>query len=287
MSMKRNVKTKAGQRAAGTRRRLRLTKPVIVVLAVCLVAAGAATMRWEPLRRSVGLAPLVEPAVPQQGTGTPSKEYIYAGGRLIATEEPTAPNGPTPTGFTAEAVSAPSVSLTWSAPASGNVTGYVVERRHSPTAQPVEFQTGSSTPGFTDTTAAADAAYLYRVRALFAGGGTSGYSNSDLATTVVFTDAPLQGKQIKGDHLKQARRAVSAVRTLAGQTAATWTYPDPVSSPPSARRTIYLEDILELRTQLNPALTALGIAALGDDQTLARGLPVKGSHIEAVRDKLK
>jgi hypothetical protein len=43
----------------------------------------------------------------------------------------------------------------------------------------------------------------------------------------------------------------------------------------------------ELRTNLNPALSALEITPLLDDSTLVRGLPVKGTHIQAIRDKVK
>jgi hypothetical protein len=89
------------------------------------------------------------------------------------------------------------------------------------------------------------------------------YSNSDVATTVAFTDDPLIGSSdtqggpatiIYARHLTELRRAVNAVRALVpNMTAATWTYPDPVSSLPEQRRGIYLEDVQNLRDRLGEA----------------------------------
>lgn len=129
-------RVKAGERPAPARKRLRRGKAAIVApLVLCVIAAGAASLRWGPLRHAVGLAPAAGPAA--QTTPTPlqlAKEYVYAGGRLVATEEPTpVPSGPPPTNLVATS-SIPSsgqlvVRLTWAAPSSGATpNGYVVER---------------------------------------------------------------------------------------------------------------------------------------------------------------
>src|ERR1700760_2074582 len=129
-------RVKMGEKPAPSGKRLRWAKAAVIApLALCIVAAGAATsLRWEPVRHAVGLAPLSEPLA--QATPTPlqlSKEYVYAGGRLVATEEP-APTfaGPPPTSLSAttSTITPPSasVSVSWSAPASGTVTSYIVER---------------------------------------------------------------------------------------------------------------------------------------------------------------
>lgn len=95
-SKKRSVKAAAAARPASTRR-ARSPKYVAAALAACaLIAVSFAATRFEPVRRAVGMNPLT--AVPvQQPTPLPlSKEYIYAGGRLVATEGPLArpyPNG--------------------------------------------------------------------------------------------------------------------------------------------------------------------------------------------------
>lgn len=278
---------------------------VVAPLLLCVVAAGAAALRWEPVKHAVGLAPAAEPAA--QATPTPlqlAKEYVYAGGRLVATEEPAAtptptPAGPPPTGLAATqspTVTA-QVNLSWAAPASGTVDHYEIGRKGLVGDQ---FAVVGSTIGATTTfadAATADTAYLYAVRAVFSGGGRSDYSNTDLATTVIFTDDPLVGSSdphppaatiIKATHLNELRRAVSAVHALAGLGAVTsWAYPAPVSSPPEQRRPVYLEDVQELRTFLNPALSALGVTPLPDDTTLRRGLPVKATHLQDVREKVR
>jgi hypothetical protein len=148
---------------------------------------------------------------------------------------------------------------------------------------------------FTDSPGAGDVAYLYRVRAVFAGGGSSPDSAYDLATTVAFTDSPLQGIVIKATHLRELRRAVRAVRALAGQGEPAWTYPDPVSEPASARRAIYLADVTELRTQLDQALTALDQAlgvqtffqAYPAQPALAQHAPVYAAHFEQIRARVR
>jgi hypothetical protein len=242
---------------------------IAALSALVLVAASAAATRFEPVRRAVGMRPL-SAAPAQGGAQLPlSKEYVYAGGRLVATEEPTAtpmptPVGAPPTNFAAAfAPAAGGVTLTWTRPA-GSVTGYEVQRRHG--LGPADFTTipvGGNVDTFTDQTGENNASYVYRVRAAFAG-GYSDYSGYDLATAVAIGDDPIksQATVIKAAHLNELRRAVLAVRTLAGKGAPTWTYPDPVSSPASSRRAIYLADVTELHTQLDEALTRL-------DQALA------------------
>jgi Ig-like domain from next to BRCA1 gene len=202
---------------------------------------------------------------------------------------------------TASTINPPSatVTVTWSAPSSGTPTSYVVERaglagQFQQVGQPV----AAPTTNFSDTTASEGAAYLYRVKAVFSGGGTSDYSNTDLATAVAFSDDPLigagdpQGRPatvIKAAHLNELRRAVSAVHALAGLGAVTtWTYPNPVSSPPEQRRGIYLDDVQNLRDRLGEALAALGISAPAyRDPVLARGMAVKKEHFQQLRDAVK
>jgi hypothetical protein len=292
--MPKKSKKRAGEAGPGEspvarkrlRRRIKIT--AAAVFALCLIATGFAITRFEPVRRAIGLAPLFAPIAQQPGNLTLSREYIYAGGRLVATEEPTPPgSGPPPTNLLATATQPTSVGLTWATPSSGTIANYVVERAQNKDGP--FTQVGTAPQGqlsFTDFTAAADTSYLYRVKATYATGGSSDYSNRDIATTIIFTDASLQGGVIKADHLKEMRRAINAVRALAGLGVAAWTYPDPVSST-GLRRAIYLEDMRELRTNLNPALAALGLAQISEDSTLAKGLPVKAVHIQDVRDQVK
>lgn len=265
---------------------------IAALSAFALLAAVTATSRFNAVRRAIGLRPLTIASL-AQATPTPlplSKEYVYAGGRLVATEEPTpgatpTPVGPTPTNLIATANSYSSVSLSWTAPGAG-VIGYVVERKGALGTQ--EIPTGSTSPSFNDSTPPGDYAYLYRVKAVYAS-GTSLYSNQDLATTIVFTDNTLRGVTVKATHLTELRRAVNAVRALAGIGAASWTYPDPVSSPASQRRAIYLEDVTDLRARLDEALGPLGLPS-GDypaNPPLVRNQVVNADHFEQIRARVR
>jgi hypothetical protein len=276
-----------------------------------MAGAAYAATRFDPVRRAVGLSPLLAPTAQSQGGLPLSKEYVYAGGRLVATEEPTSaasptptPAGPPPTNLVAALTSADTPSavirVTWSAPSSGGVASYVVERagapgEFAPVGQPVVAPAAS----FDDAGVSEGAAYLYRVRAVFAGGGGSGYSNTDLVTAVAFTDDPLVGAGdpqnrpatvIRARHLTELRRAVSAVHLLSGLGAVeTWTHADPVSSPASQRRAVYLEDVKDLRDRLGEALGALGLAAPAylDPALVRQVTPVKKEHFQQLRDAVR
>src|SRR5947209_1391627 len=241
-------KGRAGNRPAQVKKSLRWAKAAVIApLVLCVIAAGAASLKWAMVRHAVGLASVTEPAA--QATPTPlqlSKEYVYAGGRLVATEEPTpVPSGPPPTSLIATAsVPTPgplSVSLTWSAPASGGtVTNYVVERAQTRDNTGLQFMplsppaTSLPTPQnpYLDQSASPGVVYVYRVMANFVGGGTSGYSNLDVATTVSYTgDDPLVGANhqpgqqasvVSALNLTELQGVVDSVRALAGLGRAAW-----------------------------------------------------------------
>lgn len=273
-------------------RRLAGKRAASIVLVLCVVAAAsAAAIRWEPLRRVVGLPPLAASLSPQQQGLPLSKEYVYAGGRLVATEEPTpVPAGPPPTNLVATtgtvAPPAATVNVSWSAPESGSPLSYVVERKGAGGQfQAVGLPVSAPTTTFNDTSATEGSAYLYRVKAVYAGGVSSVYSNTDLATAVAFTNDPLQVgvTAIYARHLTELRRAVDAVRTLAGVGLSSWQ-----SNPAPAQGGLVLAaHYLELRTNLNPALAALGIAQMPADSTLAIGMPVRVAHIQDVREAVR
>lgn len=278
------------------------------VLAACLLLMGVAlaATRFAPVRRAVGLAPLPAPAA--QGTGEPqlAKEYIYAGGTLVATEEaggqptPTpTPAGPPPSNLVAllDSVSGAtaSIDVSWSPPSSGGqVASYIVERKAAGgTFEPVGQPVLAPATNLNDGGVAEGSAYLYRVKAVFTSGGDSEYSNADLATAVAFTQDPLVGANdpdgrpatpIYARHLTELRRAVSAVHLLAGQGGVTsWTYPEP------SGRLIRLEDVSDLRERLGEALPALGMTAPAYvDPTLTRYVTaVKKEHFQQLRDAVK
>lgn len=285
-------------------------------LVLCAVAAVAAATRSPTVRRAVGLAPLAVATAPQATpTSLPlAKEYVYAGGRLVATEEPQpvatptpAPAGLPPTALVARA-SFPTndtarVELTWSAPASGPApVSYVVERAsakvlegvmtgYAQVGQPVTALPTPAAP-YVDPEAIPGAVYLYRVKAVY-GGGFSGHSNLDLATTFRYTgDDPLVGASqggpaspVRAANLTEMRAVIEAVRALAGVGAGAWK-DDPA---PLLRGRVLVAHFAELRTNLNPALAALGMVELPEPAAagVADRQPVRAVHVQDVRDRIR
>lgn len=269
---------------------------VAVALTLCLVGAGLVVGGGLGLKRGT---PANHPAgSPSTTQTTPAlyREYIYAGSRMIAIEEGAAAGSlAAPSGVEASGGNGAQVSVSWEATAGAD--HYQVERisRVSPessTTASSNVAAGGAVINFTDTVPPGTA-YLYRVRAADAAGNLSPPSNVDLATAVAFTDEPLQGRTattagtvIKAEHLRQLRQAVNAVRALAGLPDASWTHPDPASDP-AQRRNIFIADVLELRSNLDAALSILGLQRPYEtDPTLSGGL-VKAPHFQEIRDRVK
>jgi hypothetical protein len=255
---------------------------IIIALILCTLGAGLAIARFK--------APSLfraQPTSAPQGSlaaNNPSKEYIYAGGRLIATEEPTSTGGSSaaPTSLVATSASSAQINLMWAA--SSGAASYQVERSQSVNGPYTPLSPNPTTASFPDTSVTSGTAYLYRVRAVDSNGTPSAYSNLDLATAVSFTDEPLTSNVtiIKGQHLTELRQAVNAVRSLAGLTASSWTDPSPQGV--SIKRV----HIMELRSGLDQALTTLGLnAEMYTDPTLPTGSSVKAIHFEELRQRVK
>lgn len=257
----------------------------IVVVSLCLLLASAAALGGaSALRSSCYLATASLFAQSTPPPLTLSKEYVYAGGRLVATEEPTgATPAAGPTNLAAAATQATQVALSWSPPAAGTVDHYVVERTQNVGSSYVPLTPNPTTTGFTDGTAGAGVSYLYRVKAVFAGGASSGYSNTDLATTVIFTDDPLVAgvTTIKAQHLAELRQAVGAMRDLANLQAATW----PDQALPGVP--IKAAHVLELRASLDQALAALGLGVPPYTDPALAGVNIKKVHFEELRQRVK
>lgn len=199
--------------------------------------------------------------------------------------------GPAPTNLLATATSGTSVLLTWTAP-TGSISSYQVERSQSVNGSYTSLSSSPTTTTLIDFTASPGTAYLYRVRAVYTAGGHSNYSNKDLATTIIFEDDPLNPNGtktvIRAQHLIQLRQAVNAVRALAGLGQASWTYPDPVSTPIEQRRPIFLEDVTELRSRLDDALTILNRALPYDpNPPLVRYGFINEAHFTQIRERVR
>lgn len=157
--------------------------------------------------------------------------------------------GVTPASLVATATSPTSVSLTWTF--AGAADHFEVWR----TAGSGLTLVGSpSTASFTDTTAAANAGYVYMVRAVAAGGSTSEYSAPDFTHTFSLTDPVLgAGMRIRAAHVTQLRTAVNAIRAAAGVAPAAFTDPSLQSVVPKRAH------ITELRDAINALRTALAL----------------------------
>jgi ELWxxDGT repeat protein len=175
--------------------------------------------------------------------------------------------------FLATATNSTNVALGWTA-VSG-ATSYEVWRSSGGSAYAFLTSTGGTN---LNDSVSANTTYLYKVRAVN-GGGPSGFSSVDAATTVVFTDASLSGVLVKAVHLTQLRTAVNAMRAAASLGPATFTDPSP------AGVTIKAVHITELRTALDAARSVIGLSVLAyTDPTITPGVTTaKAAHTAELR----
>lgn len=280
-------KAKARQRKKKQEKRKQKSKRKLLVV-VCsflmLTFAIGIMAQWKILpgvSQPLALAPAPTGSF---AANSPSKEYIYAGGRLVATEEPSGNSSlSTPTAFSATAISNAQINLTWTAP-SGIVDHYIVERSQSAGGTFTQLSPNPTTASFTDTTVTSGVAYLYRVKAVDSLGLITAASNLDLATAISFTDDPLVANStiIKAQHLLELRQAVDAVRLLAGLTAISWTDASPQGV---AIKKVHIE---ELRANLDQALQTLGLPTPSyTDPTLTTITAIKKVHFDELRQRVK
>jgi hypothetical protein len=184
-----------------------------------------------------------------------------------------------PGGVIAHVVSSKEVRVTW-VPVSGAVS-YEVYRRDAGTTRFTLLGT-TRTNTFSDIEAPANAAYLYRVRAVN-DIGSSADSLADLATLVTFTDDPLVARSThpRAVHLAEVRMAVNAVRALARMPAATFT---DAATPGVVIKAVH---IAELRAALDAALLPLGFLTGGYTDAVAPGVLARAIHIQELRNRMK
>jgi hypothetical protein len=184
----------------------------------------------------------------------------------------------TPTGVVATPTGATSVLVTWNE-AAGAVT-YDVLR--STGGAFVEIGVPTAELSFTDTSAAANTAYRYAVRARSAGVETSEVSVPDVATTTAFTDPTItiSSTKVKTVHFTELLAVVNSLRSLAGLSAADFTGP-----VPAAAVTVRRQHVIDLRSALDEARVTLGMDALAyTDPTLTAGSTiVKAAHLTELR----
>jgi RHS repeat-associated protein len=220
---------------------------------------------------------------------TLERENIYRGGQLLATSETL--SGAPPSSLAATP-STTNIALSWS----GSAGNYRVERKGA--GGSYERLTTTPSTSTTDSGASSGSAYLYRVCAADGSGNcTSDYSNIAMgarlnfttdATIISYSENPATATSIKAAHITELRTAINAVRSLAGQSSATWTHSGLASGD-----IIYADDVRDLRARLNDALVALNIqtsnytdntiVSYADDPLTAT--TVKAVHIRELRTR--
>jgi YD repeat-containing protein len=206
-----------------------------------------------------------------------------------------------PSGLIATAISTAQIRLSWTASTDDlGVDHYEVIR--SSNNGSYTLIASPTTVEFIDNIVTPDTTYLYRVRAVDADGNVSAYSNIDLATTVIFIDDPIVSSSenpstptvVKAEHFTQLLTAVNAVRAAAGLAAFTWSTTDGLGNPilpPAQGNLVRAQHILDLRTNLNQGLSALGFSPPSyTDPTLttgAGGTLIKKDHIQQLRQGVK
>jgi len=132
-----------------------------------------------------------------------------------------------------------------------------------------------------DSTVVSDACYAYRVRAIDGNGNPGPWSPIDISTTVSFADDPLLPRitTIKLQHLTQIRDAVNIVRRAAGLGSQSFSDPSPTIIKASQLR--------EVRSALETARAAFGIAPFPYRAVISEGATINASDFQETRDALR
>lgn len=234
------------------------------------------TMRGDAPIGSVATLILDPPSAMLSNQTSTTRETVASGNLSLVNGSVTVSAVQAPTNLVATASGTSQVNVTWTGFAGAD--HYEVWRSFNGGAYTLVGSPAAA--AFTDSSVSANTTYLYRVRAID-GANPSGYSNFDLATTIVFTDDPVVATStiVKAAHLTQLRTAVNAVRTSAGLAALG---SDPTIGPGLAIRA---QHITTLRTALNEARTVIGVAALSFTDTPP--VIVKAVHVQELRNGVK
>lgn len=188
-----------------------------------------------------------------------------------------------PSSLFVSTASSTGITLSWTAPVSGPVDHYVLERCEDIDGPflPVANVIGATTKN--DTTVTNLHAYLYRVRAVSTTGAISPPSNMALGTAISFQFTSLAGQEVRAQHFHDVRTAINLVRPLANLSTVTWLRSN------LSGLDVKADDVNEMRTALDAALTALSIPVTSyEDPTLnvgANGTLIKAIHIEQLQTR--
>jgi fibronectin type 3 domain-containing protein len=189
---------------------------------------------------------------------------------------------PAPLTLTAGGSSASTVQLSWTISGTADVDQYRIERCASGCASAGASWSlvgTTAVTSFTDTTAVANKAYVYRVRSVKSG-TQSVASPIDIATTVVFTDDPVIAgvTTAKAVHLIELRTAAESLRVAAGL--APFTYADAVTAQLIMKTT----HVTEVRSAISAARAQLALPAVAyTDPSVSAGGTLKAIHWNELR----
>lgn len=277
MRKKKNTPPKKGRRGRGRQRNRRFKIGGVMLIALFAVGTVAGPFRETAGVRRLRALFVAPPPPPLPPPSNPSKEYIYAGGKLVATEAPVTLAAPANlSATTVTEPPTPQVTISWTA--TEGADHYQVERTPNIATSYSVVNANVAGLTFTDTTVSSVNAYLYRVRAVDAVGNVSAYSNIDLATAIVFTDNTLQANvtTIQAAHATELRQAINAARVTAGLPQ--WSWAEAISSGVPIRAS----HIQEMRTKLDDARSALNLLACSYTDASV-GVSIQKAHIEQLR----
>ena len=248
-------------------------------------ASGSLSLNLDGTEVAAGGLPSISSTTSELSLGAHAYVAFYSGdARYYATAKgltqtvQSPPFGPPPK-VRATATSPTSVDVTWIG--TNGVDHYEIQR--GPNIAFLSTVGMSDTPSFTDTTASSGHAYVYRVQGISPTAMQSGYSNFDLATTFVFTDATLTPAStvIKAAHVMEIRDAVNAARAVVGLGSASWTDPDLHGSAVKAQH------FSELRNALDAVRSALAMPAMTYSDLTVAGTVIRTAPINELRAGLQ
>jgi hypothetical protein len=203
-------------------------------------------------------------------SGAANRLEITGGGAALAT----------PKNFGAAATSTSQVTISWTAVA--GAANYEIQRSVNNSAFAMLTTIAGTT--YNDGGLTANTTYLYKVRAIN-GATSSGFTPIDPATTILFTDDPINaGVLPKAVHVTQLRTAVNAMRAAAGL--GSQPFIDPALATGGSIKAIY---VTELRTALDQARSTIGLTAIVYvDPTITTNLTgIKAAHLTDLRNGVK
>jgi YD repeat-containing protein len=175
------------------------------------------------------------------------------------------------------------VGLSWAAVA--GASSYRAERRNAGVWQVIGTP---STAFYTDAGCGAGNACIYRVRAVTSSGQQSAPGNAEIATLVAFTSVVEGQTVVSVAHFNQLLTAVNAIRAAAGWSAVSWSSLLATSvPPPEMYGPVYDDHIKALRTSMDEALLAHGIAIVGYADSLIQPTRIKAIHILQLQERTK